>query len=48
MKQTDKTPKNSLGKPQDYPHLLTETKERFCSAQYKALKAVNKEFVDLY
>ncbi len=48
MKQTDKTPKNSLGKPQDYPRLLTEIKERIRSAQYEALKTVNKELVGLY
>jgi len=48
MKPTDKTPKNSLGKPQDYPGLLTEIKERIRSAQYEALKAVNKELVGLY
>ena len=48
MKPTDKTPKKSLGKPQDYPRLLTEIKERIRSAQYEALKAVNKELVGLY
>ncbi|MGE4403013.1 MAG: YhcG family protein [Desulfobulbus sp.] len=48
MKPTDKTQKNSLGKPQDYPGLLTEIKERIRSAQYEALKAVNKELVGLY
>ena len=48
MKPTDKTPKNSLGKPQDYPGLLTKIKERIRSAQYEALKAVNKELVGLY
>jgi len=48
MKPTDKTPKNSLGKPQDYPRLLTEIEERIRSAQYEALKAVNKELVGLY
>ena len=48
MKPTDKTPKNSLGKPQDYPRLLSEIKERIRSAQYEALKAVNKELVGLY
>jgi len=48
MKPTDKTPKNSLGKPKDYPGLLTEIKERIRSAQYEALKAVNKELVGLY
>jgi predicted nuclease of restriction endonuclease-like (RecB) superfamily len=48
MKQTDKTPKSSLGKPQDYLGLLTEIKERIRSAQYEALKAVNRELVGLY
>jgi len=48
MKPTDKTPKNSLGKPQDYLGLLSEIKERIRSAQYEALKAVNKELVGLY
>ena len=48
MKPIDKTSKNSLGKPQDYPGLLTEIKERIRSAQYEALKAVNKELVGLY
>jgi predicted nuclease of restriction endonuclease-like (RecB) superfamily len=48
MKPTDKTPKNSFGKPQNYPRLLAEIKERIRSAQYEALKAVNKELVGLY
>lgn len=48
MKPTDKTPKNSLGKAGDYPRLLSEVKERIRSAQYEALKAVNKELVGLY
>lgn len=48
MKPTDKTPKNSLGKPEDYPGLLTEIKERIRTAQYEALKVVNKELVGLY
>jgi len=48
MRPTDKTPNNSLGKLQDYPGLLTEIKERIRSAQYEALKAVNKELVGLY
>lgn len=48
MMPTDKTPKNSLGKPEDYPRLLSEIKERIRSAQYEALKAVNKELVGLY
>jgi predicted nuclease of restriction endonuclease-like (RecB) superfamily len=37
---------NNLGS--DYVHLLTEVKERIRSAQYEALKAVNKELVGLY
>ncbi len=48
MKTTDKTPKNNLDRPQDYPRLLAEIKERIRSAQYEALKAVNKELVGLY
>jgi predicted nuclease of restriction endonuclease-like (RecB) superfamily len=32
----------------DYPHLLSEIKERIRAAQYEALKAVNKELVGLY
>lgn len=32
----------------DYAHLLVEVKERIRSAQYEALKAVNKELVGLY
>jgi len=32
----------------DYAHLLAEVKERIRSAQYEALKAVNKELVGLY
>jgi len=34
--------------PDDYAVLLTEVKERVRSAQYEALKAVNKELVALY
>ena len=34
--------------PADYAVLLTEVKERVRSAQYEALKAVNKELVALY
>lgn len=34
--------------PADYVALLTEVKERVRAAQYKALKAVNKELVALY
>nr|WP_027390197.1 DUF1016 N-terminal domain-containing protein [Chrysiogenes arsenatis] len=48
MKPTDKTPANSFDKPGDYPHLLTEIKQRIRSAQYEALKAVNKQLVGLY
>lgn len=48
MNSTDKTSEDSLGKPQDYPGLLAEIKERIRSAQYEAFKAVNKELVGLY
>jgi len=34
--------------PDDYAALLSEVKERVRSAQYEALKAVNKELVTLY
>lgn len=34
--------------PADYPRLLAEIKERIRTAQYAALKAVNKERVGLY
>ncbi len=34
--------------PLDYSALLVEVKERIRSAQYAALKAVNKELVGLY
>ena len=34
--------------PGDYSSLLVEVKERIRSAQYAALKAVNKELVGLY
>ena len=34
--------------PDDYAALLAEVKERVLSAQYEALKAVNKEMVSLY
>jgi predicted nuclease of restriction endonuclease-like (RecB) superfamily len=48
MKPTDTTPKRDTVKPGDYPRLLSEVKERIRSAQYEALKAVNKELVGLY
>lgn len=47
MKPTD-TSLKSGGKPDDYPRLLAEVKERIRSAQYEALKAVNKQLVGLY
>lgn len=34
--------------PNDYTALLVEVKERVRSAQYEALKAVNKELIALY
>ncbi len=39
---------NKSNSGQDYAHLLAEVKERVCSAQYAALKAVNTELVGLY
>ena len=48
MKPTDAPHENTLGKAGDYPRLLPEIKERIRSAQYEALKAVNKELVGLY
>jgi predicted nuclease of restriction endonuclease-like (RecB) superfamily len=48
MKTTDATPENGPGEAGDYPRLLTEIKERIRSAQYEALKAVNRELVGLY
>ena len=34
--------------PDNYPGLLAEVRERIRTAQYAALKAVNKELVGLY
>lgn len=48
MKPTDTTPNRDMAKQGDYPRLLSEVKERIRSAQYEALKAVNKELVGLY
>lgn len=48
MKPTDTASEINLGKPQDYPGLLSAIKDRVRSAQYEALKAVNKELVGLY
>ena len=42
--KSNMTPANSG----EYPHLLTEIKERIRSAQYDALKSVNKALVGLY
>ena len=48
MTQTDEAQNSILGKAQDYLGLLTEIKKRIHSAQYEALKAVNRELVGLY
>ena len=48
MKPTDKPSKSSPGKPENYPSLLSEIKERIRTAQYEALQAVNRELVGLY
>jgi predicted nuclease of restriction endonuclease-like (RecB) superfamily len=48
MKSTVKNTSNSISVPADYLHLFSEIKERIRSAQYEALKAVNKELVSLY
>jgi len=48
MNPTDPPNKNSPGKFGEYPHLLAEIKERIRSAQYDALKKVNKALVGLY
>jgi len=45
---TDTPHENNLDNTGDYPGLLAEIKERVRSAQYEALKAVNKELVSLY
>lgn len=47
MKPTDTPRKKDMAQPGDYPRLLSEVKERIRSAQYEALKAVNKELVGL-
>ena len=39
---------NGPGKPQGYPDLLADIKQRIRSAQYAALKAVNQKMVGLY
>ncbi len=48
MNPADTPNENSPGKFGDYPHLLAETKEQIRSAQYEALKKVNKDLVGLY
>ncbi|MDO4236735.1 YhcG family protein [Pseudomonas sp.] len=55
MISTKKTPHKKLAptvrdiaETKDYPALLAEVKARIQSAQYAALRAVNKELVDLY
>lgn len=48
MKSTDNSSKNSLDRSENDPSLLAEIKERIRTAQYEALKAVNKELVGLY
>ncbi len=48
MKSTDNSSKNSLDTPENDPSLLAEIKEPIRTAQYEALKAVNKELVGLY
>ena len=55
MATTKKPPRKILapaaretGTVQDYPALLAEVKTRIQSAQYAALRAVNKELVGLY
>lgn len=45
---TDNNQNKTMTTPGDYPGLLVEVKERIRSAQYEALKAVNKELVGLY
>ncbi len=48
MKPTDTIRNKGIAEPGGYPYLLSEVKERIRSAQYKALKTVNKELVGLY
>jgi len=48
MNPTEPPNENSPGKFGEYPHLLAEIKERIRSAQYDALKKVNKALVGLY
>ena len=48
MEPTDRPTGSRAGKPRNYSGLLSEIKERIRSAQYAALKEVNKELVGLY
>ena len=48
MEPTDRPTGSRAGKPRNYSGLLSEIKESIRSAQYAALKAVNKELVGLY
>ena len=48
MKPTDSSRNKVMAKPDDYLRLLSEVKARIRSAQYEALKAVNRELVGLY
>ena len=48
MGQSNTSQNNISTTTGDYPKLLAEVRERIHSAQYEALKAVNKELVGLY
>jgi len=48
MNPTDSRQNTDVAERGDYPRLLSEIKERIRSAQYEALRAVNKELVGLY
>lgn len=48
MKPTDTIRNMEMPQPKGYPRLLSEIKERIRSAQYEALKVVNKQLVGLY
>lgn len=48
VRKTSAAPRRSSVSPGGYPALLAEVKARIQSAQYAALRAVNKELVGLY
>jgi hypothetical protein len=48
MNPTESPNENSPGKFGEYPYLLAEIKKRIRSAQYEALKKVNKELVGMF